>query len=111
MREISKDEYVAEVNRAGEGVWVVLLVYKPSVPLCKIMEQHLRELARKFPATKFLKSVSSVCIPNYPDKNLPTVFVYRDGDMKRQLVGPEAFGGLKVSIELSGLFSVICSFI
>jgi len=31
VREISRDEYVREVNQAGEGVWVILLVYKPSL--------------------------------------------------------------------------------
>ena len=29
VREISKDEYVREVNKAGDGVWVVLHIYKP----------------------------------------------------------------------------------
>ena len=29
VREISKSDYVAEVNNAGEGIWVVLHVYKP----------------------------------------------------------------------------------
>jgi len=99
VREISKDEYVAEVNKAGEGIWVVLLVYKPSVPLCRILEQHISTLARKFPATKFLKSVSSVCIPNYPDRNLPTIFIYRDGDMKKQYIGPDSLGGVKLSCD------------
>ena len=61
------------------------------------MNQHLTALARKFPQTKFLRSVSSVCIPNYPDKNLPTVFVYRDSDMKKQYVGPLAFGGMNIT--------------
>lgn len=28
VREISKVDYVTEVNKAGEGVWVVLHVYK-----------------------------------------------------------------------------------
>ena len=28
VREISKDEYVQQVNKAGENIWVVLLVYK-----------------------------------------------------------------------------------
>lgn len=28
VREISKADYVREVNKAGEGVWVVLHVYK-----------------------------------------------------------------------------------
>jgi len=33
--EISREDYVREVNQAGEGIWVILLVYKPSlVQLC-----------------------------------------------------------------------------
>jgi len=31
VREISRDDYVREVNQAGEGIWVILLVYKPSL--------------------------------------------------------------------------------
>lgn len=51
----------------------------------------------KFPATKFLKSISTTCIPNYPDKNLPTVFVYFEGDLKKQLVGPFEFRGMNLT--------------
>lgn len=66
----------------------------PRIPLCKLINQHLSALAQKFPDVKFLKSVSSVCIPNYPDKNLPTLFVYYEGDLKKQYVGPMVFGGM-----------------
>ena len=65
--------------------------------MCKLVEQYFTELAQKFPATKFLKSISSVCIPNYPDKNLPTVFVYRDGDLRKQFVGPNELRGLNLT--------------
>ena len=68
------------------------------------MNQHLEYLARKFPETKFLKSISSLCIPNYPDKNLPTIFVYLEGDMKKQWVGPLAFGGM--NLKQDGEFAV-----
>jgi len=54
-------------------------------------------LASKFPEVKFLKSVSSVCIPNYPDKNLPTIFIYNEGDMKKQFIGPIEFGGMNLT--------------
>ena len=27
--EISREDYVREVNKAGDGVWVVLHIYKP----------------------------------------------------------------------------------
>ncbi len=66
------------------------------IPLCSLVNQHLHNLARKFQDTKFIKSVSSVCIPNYPDKNLPTIFVYFEGEMKKQWVGPLAFGGMNL---------------
>lgn len=92
VREISREDYIREVNKAGDGIWVVLLVYKTSIPMCKLLEQFFYRLASKFPATKFLKSISSVCIPNYPDKNLPTVFVYRDGELRKQFVGPAELG-------------------
>ena len=69
------------------------------IPLCKLVNKHITDLARKFPETKFLKSVSSVCIPNYPDKNLPTVFVYFEGEMKKQYIGPMEFGGMNLTLE------------
>lgn len=97
VTDISKVDYVREVNNAGEGVWVVLHIYKDGIPICKMVNNYLSLLAQKFPATKFLRSVSSVCIPNYPDKNLPTIFVYFEGDLKKQWVGPHAFGGTKLT--------------
>jgi len=94
--DISKADYVREVNNAGEGVWVVLHIYKEGIPICKLVNNHMTALARKFPCTKFLRSISSVCIPNYPDHNLPTVFVYFEGDLKKQWVGPIAFNGMNL---------------
>uniref|UniRef100_A0A4W5NDA9 Phosducin-like protein 3 n=1 Tax=Hucho hucho TaxID=62062 RepID=A0A4W5NDA9_9TELE len=97
--EISGQDYIKEVNKAGEGIWVVLHLYKQGVPLCTLINQHLSELARKFPQTKFLKSISTTCIPNYPDRNLPTIFVYHEGEMKAQYIGPLVFGGMNLKVE------------
>ncbi|KAH9513683.1 Phosducin-like protein 3 [Bulinus truncatus] len=94
--EISKADYVSQVNNAGEGIWVVLHIYKDGIPICKLVNNFLTNLARKFPETKFLRSISTVCIPNYPDKNLPTIFVYYEGDLKKQWIGPFAFGGMNL---------------
>ena len=46
-----------------------------------------------------MKSISTVCIPNYPDKNLPTIFVYKSGELKQSLIGPFAFGGMNCRFE------------
>lgn len=97
VQEISAEGYVKEVNNAGEDVWVVLHLYKSGIPLCTLVNQHLASLARKFPATKFLKSISTTCIPNWPDRNLPTIFIYHNGNMVKQIIGALEFRGMKLS--------------
>ncbi|VEN50718.1 unnamed protein product [Callosobruchus maculatus] len=97
--EISAQDYVNEVNKAGEGIWVVLHLYKQGIPLCALVNEHLRILAAKYPTVKFLKSISTVCIPNYPDTNLPTIFIYFEGELKQQITGPLELRGPNLTLE------------
>ncbi|KAH9398656.1 Phosducin-like protein 3 [Tyrophagus putrescentiae] len=97
--EITASDYVMQVNRAGEGIWVVLLLYQQGHSLCKQMQNIFDELAPKFPATKFLKSIATLCVPNFPDSNLPAVFVYRDSQLIKQFIGPMIFGSEKITNE------------
>lgn len=99
VREISGQDYVDEVNKAGEGIWVVLHLYKQGIPLCALINQFMTELALRNPTTKFLKSIASTCIPNFPEKNLPSIFIYHEGQMKKQIVGPIELRGEKLTIE------------
>merc|ERR1719474_2357515 len=99
VREITAVDYVQEVNKAGEGIMVVLHLYQQGVPLCALINQYMTRLASKFPETKFLRAISKTCIPNYPDKNLPTIFVYYEGGMKGQMVGPLEFRGMNLTEE------------
>ncbi|KAM9211763.1 phosducin-like protein 3 [Dugong dugon] len=95
--EISGKDYVQEVTKAGEGLWVILHLYRQGIPLCALINQHFSGLARKFPDVKFIKAISTTCIPNYPDRNLPTIFVYLEGDIKAQFIGPLVFGGMNLT--------------
>ncbi|XP_069492806.1 phosducin-like protein 3 isoform X2 [Ambystoma mexicanum] len=97
VMEISGQDYVQEVTKAGEGLWVVLHLYKQGIPLCALINQHLSDLARTFPAVKFIKAISTTCIPNYPDRNLPTIFVYLEGAIRAQFIGPLVFGGMNLT--------------
>jgi len=99
VREITAVDYVQEVNKAGDDIFVVLHLYRQGVPLCSLINEYMSRLAPKFPCTKFIKAISTTCIPNYPDKNLPTIFVYYEGNMKGQLIGPEQFRGMKLTEE------------
>lgn len=48
-------------------------------------------------ATKFLQIQAQACIEGYPDRNVPTVFVYRDGAVAANIVGLAEFGGLRAT--------------
>ncbi len=76
------------------------------------MLSYLNVLAQRNRSTKFLKIQADLCIPNYPDRNVPTLVVYGDGDLKANIVGVDRFGGSLMSLEnvefvLAGLGAVV----
>ncbi|KAL7983804.1 hypothetical protein Chor_000680 [Crotalus horridus] len=95
--EISGQDYIQEITKAGKNIWVILHLYKQGIPLCALINQHLSGLAKKFQDVKFVKAISTTCIPNYPDRNLPSIFVYLEGDIKAQFIGPLVFGGMNLT--------------
>lgn len=99
VREISAEDYKREVNNAGEDVWVVLHLYKTGIPLCALINQQINQLSKKYPQIKFLKSISTVCIPNFPDQNLPAIFIYHNGKIHKQMVSELSFGGMNMTVE------------
>lgn len=99
VREISGQDYIDEVNKAGDDIWVVLHLYKQGIQLCALINQFMSALATRFPETKFLKSIASTCIPNFPEKNLPSIFIYYEGQIKKQIIGPIELRGEKLTIE------------
>lgn len=64
------------------------------------MDQCLSQLAERYPATKFLRIKGAECIQGYPEANMPTLLVYRNGKCEQTLVGLERFGGESTSPDL-----------
>jgi len=54
-------------------------------------------VAPRFRAVKFVKIVSTAAIENWPDRNLPTLFVYHDGELKGQQLTIKKLGGRSVT--------------
>ncbi|XP_064005502.1 phosducin-like protein 2 [Pogoniulus pusillus] len=99
LREICGEQYVQEVTKAPEDAWVVIHLYQPSVPMCLLVNEHLSLLARKFPEAKFLKALANSCIQNYQDRCLPTILVYKTGELKGRFVGAAECGGRDLKVE------------
>lgn len=99
VKPIGHADFVEEVTDPSARVWVVVLLYKPRHPECDALGACLDELARKHRHTKFVRIVSTECIPGYPDGNLPTLIVYRHRDVARSFVGVGPYGGRRFSPE------------
>ena len=102
LRQISKPDWNKEVNEAGKDISVVLHLFNDAVPACRVVSARMAELSAKFKATKFLKIVSTQAIPDYPDRNLPTILIYRNGDPTTQWVGShiQKLGGVNITAEI-----------
>jgi hypothetical protein len=87
-----------------------LLAPGNSLPICKLMGAHLATVAARNKSTKFVKIIGDQCIPNYPDRNLPTLLIYGDGDVKGQLVGAAQLGGLNMKPEGTFFQFILCRF-
>nr|CAH8862598.1 unnamed protein product [Trichobilharzia regenti] len=100
VREVTKADWTTEVTNAGDDIFVIVHISEKGHALCSLIDNHLRKLAQKFPKVKFLRGESCLCIPNYPSSNLPSILVYKSGDLKEQLIGPNAVGGNSVTVKI-----------
>ena len=64
----------------------------------RILTELWRQLAAKYGEVKFCEIRADMCIEGYPEKNTPTILVYKDGDIKRQVVALREFSGVKTSL-------------
>lgn len=95
LREISRSEFKDQVtNHAG---YCVLLLADNNVTDSRLLEDKLRELAKSRETTKFLRIQATDCIPNYPSHNVPTILVYKGGELVKTFVGLAHFGGRHVT--------------
>jgi hypothetical protein len=93
--QIQKPEWSVEVTEKSSKAWVLVLLTSSSGTNMesRLMIELWRELAKKFGDIKFCQIQGDLCIEGYPDRNCPTVLVYKDGDVKRQIVTLKELGG------------------
>jgi hypothetical protein len=75
----------------------------------RVMIEIWRELARKYGDIKFGQIRADLCIEGYPDKNTPTILVYKDGDIKKQIVTLRELNGPRTG--LPGKFDALTAFL
>lgn len=82
-----------EVTEESNSCWVVTHLFQDSFVECQLMDETLNILAKKFPMVKFLRIKSTHAVENWPERNLPTLFIYHNGELQHQMMTLHSLGG------------------
>ena len=96
---VSAQDYVQEVTKAPPGQVVVLHLYQDYVEECARLNTVMQELSYRHKDVKFCKIKSKDANSEYPDDALPTLMVYRGGDMLDTITSLKTNGGNPVTAD------------
>ncbi|KAF2229529.1 phosducin family protein [Viridothelium virens] len=98
---LQKPDYSRDVTEASEKTFVLVLLTSSQGTNVEsqLLIEIWRELARRFGDIKFCQIRGDMCIEGYPEKNTPTVLIYKDKDIKRQIVTLRELRGSQTTIE------------
>jgi len=86
LQQISPIEYAPAIDKEKNDVYIVAHLYQPYIPTCVRLNTILRLLAVKYPYVKFLNIISTEAKKDYPDVALPTVIIYKAGQLIRSFI-------------------------
>ncbi|KAL8971993.1 MAG: hypothetical protein Q9197_002986 [Variospora fuerteventurae] len=96
---LQKPDYSRDVTEASRQAYVLVhLTASGGTNIeSRLLTELWRELARKFGDIKFCEIRGDMCIEGYPNKNTPTILIYRNGDIQRQIITLRELGGAKTT--------------
>ena len=98
---LQKPDYARDVTEESSKAFV-LVNLTSSVGTnveSRILSKIWREAAGKFGDIKFCEIRADMCIEGYPDRNTPAILIYKDGDIRRQIVTLAPLNGARTSLK------------
>lgn len=98
---VQKPDYSKDVTEASNKAFVLVHLTSSlgTNNQSRLLTELWREMARKFGDVKFCEMKADMCIEGYPERNTPTILVYRDGDIKKQVITLRELGGEQTTIK------------
>lgn len=99
---ISKPSYAISVTEAStNGATVLVNLVSPAMghTESRILSNLWRQVAEKFPDIKFCEMRADLAIEGYPERNCPTILIYQEGDIVKQIVTLKELGGVRTTLE------------
>lgn len=97
---LQKPNYSKDVTEASNKAFVLVhLTSSLGTNIeSRLLTELWREMARKFGDIKFCEIRADMCIEGYPERNTPTILIYRDGDIKKQVVTLRELNGQDTTV-------------
>ena len=98
---LQKPDYARDVTEASNDAFILVLLTSSSGTNIEsqLMLQIWRQLAKMYGEIKFCQIQADLCIEGYPDRNTPTVLVYKDTDIRKHIVTLKELKGSNTTLE------------
>ena len=97
---LQKPDYARDVTEESSKAFVLVNLTSSlgTNVESRVLTELWRQAAVKFGDVKFCQIRADLCIEGYPERNTPTILVYKDGDIKRQIVTLAQLNGPRSSM-------------
>ena len=98
---LQKPDWSRDVTEASQKSFVLVhLTSSLGINIeSRILTQLWRDVARMFGDIKFCEIQADLCIEGYPERNTPTILMYRNGDIQKQIVTLRELGGQQTDLK------------
>ena len=98
---LQKVDYSRDVTEASREAFIFVNMTSSSGTNMesRLVTDLWRQLAPKFGDIKFCEIRADLCVEGYPEKNTPTILIYKDGDIKKQLITLKELNGSRTSFD------------
>lgn len=94
VMSVTRATWSQQITETSKDHPVVVLLYNPGDRGSDLLRRCIANLAGNYPATKFCEGTANSLVDNYPVARLPTLILYREGEMlAEQFTGLSKFGG------------------
>lgn len=86
LTEIKKQNFIQEVKRAPKDVYVILHLYQNYIVHCRLIDECLSSLAKKFINHKFVRIQATCFISNFHDSDCPAIIIYKNSKVIHEMI-------------------------
>ncbi|KAH8149110.1 uncharacterized protein LAJ45_06649 [Morchella importuna] len=98
---IQKPDYARDVTASSKDATVLVFLSSgnSSNTESRLLAELWRRAAEKFGDVKFCQIRGDMCIEGYPERNCPTILIYRNEDIVKQIITLAELGGTSTRLE------------